>query len=52
MKVRLIFLCAALIATAIAFWADSLCPGALNEVNIGLMVVMYIVVGTVFITEK
>lgn len=44
-KRKIWFLVMALIVTAIAVAADSFCPGALNEVNKGLLVVMWIVMG-------
>ena len=37
--------CPVLAATAFAFVADAICPGTLNEINKGLMIVMYVVAG-------
>lgn len=51
-KTRVFFLSATIVATAIAFLADNICPGTLHGLNTYLLYTMYVVMAIVFIKAK
>ena len=51
-KTRTFFLLATIMATVIAFLADSICPGTLSGLNTYLLCTMYVVMLFVIIKAK